>query len=249
MDTQHTMILKTFFIEKIIEASGIKTPRILELACGTARHVRPLLESHPEYSYVGIEPYHASYSKAEAAIGHLPNVTLHNTLAYGQIDDIEENSFDIVFSLSALEHIKNLPSFISLGTRYAKPNGLVVHRYDLGHALYPGSLKERIQVLMGNIVPRLLSEHTFVRYVSESEVRSLLIDSGCRVERSTYHQMPSHRALEKSAREYVELQNAIHEMHEWEMKYASAFAQIDESKRELLFPTIAIWGRKEQINN
>jgi SAM-dependent methyltransferase len=239
------MLLKTSFIEKIIQHSGLAHPRILELASGTARHIEPILKAHPEYTYVGVEPYLPSFEKAEAAIGDLPNATLYNQLAYGDVEGIEPESFDIVFSLSALEHIKNLEAFITLSARYAKTGGLVVHRYDLGHALYPGTLKERIQVLIGNTFPALLPENRFVRYVPQEEVETLLVRAGCTVERRTYHNMPNHRAFEKHAETDKVLKEAAEALVAWEYQYEDLFLHLPTLARERLFPAVAIWARKE----
>jgi SAM-dependent methyltransferase len=238
------MLLKTSFIERIVQRSGLENPRILELACGTARHIDPILKAHPEYTYVGVEPYPASFEKAKLAIGDLPNVTLVNQLAYGSVGGVSPESFDIVFSLSALEHIKNLEAFIALSAESAKKGALVVHRYDLGHALYPGTLKERLQVWVGNTLPKLLPENRFVRYVPQDEVEGLLTRAGCTVERVTYHNMPNHRGFEKYAENDEALKDAAKELGAWEYEHENLFARIPLSAREYLFPAVAIWARK-----
>ncbi len=239
------MLLKTSFIERIIQRSGLERPKILELACGTARHIDPILKAHPEYTYVGVEPYPASFEKAKSAIGDLPNVTLVNQLAYGSVGGVSPESFDIVFSLSALEHIKNLEAFITLSAQYAKKGSLVVHRYDLGHALYPGTMKERMQVWIGNTFPQLLPENRFVRYVPQAEVEGLLNRAGCTIERATYHNMPNHRGFEKCAEDDETLKDAAVALGAWECAHEDLFARIPLPAREYLFPAVAIWARKE----
>jgi hypothetical protein len=191
-----------------------------------------------------VEPYPPSFQKAESAIGNLPNVTLVNQLAYGSVGGVSPESFDIVFSLSALEHIKNLEAFITLSAGYAKKGGLVVHRYDLGHALYPGSLKERIQVWIGNTFPRLLPENRFVRYVPQEEVEGLIKRAECTVERATYHNMPNHRGFEKHAENDAMLKDAAAALSAWEYAHEDLFSRIPLPAREHLFPAVAIWARK-----
>jgi SAM-dependent methyltransferase len=238
------MLLKTHFIEQVIARAHIARPRILELGCGTARHISPLLRAHPEYTYVGVEPFLPSFAKAREAVASLPNVTLCNQLAYGAIPDIEDESCDIVFSLSALEHVKDLESFIRLSARYARKGALVVHRYDLGHALHPGSLKERVQVWIGNTFPALLPEHRFVRYVPQQEVESHIQKAGCRVEDVTYHDMPNHRAFAKCADTDESLSPATKALLEWEYTYGPVFSKVPTHVRERLFPAVAVWARK-----
>ena len=239
------MSSKTFFIEKIIEESAVPSPRVLELACGTAQYMREVLNTHPDISYVGVEPNPSSFAEARETIGNLPNVQIHNQLGYGTLRGIEPESFDIVFSMSALEHIKNLKAFIEMSGRYLKKGGLLVHRYDLGHALYPTSLKEKVHVFLGNAVPWMLPVRKFVRYVSEEEVTALCASVGCKPFKTTYHQMPNGKAFEKLAVQNESLGEASKELTEWEWRHEAVFAQIGLPAREKLFPAVAVWSRKK----
>jgi SAM-dependent methyltransferase len=239
------MITKTFFIERLIAESAERAPRILELACGTAVHTRDILKAHPEYSYVGLEPYMPSFTKASELLRDLPNVRLVHQLGYDTIPGIEPESFDIVFSLSALEHVKHLDSFIRLSAKYAKKGALVVHLYDLGHALYSRSYKERFQVFLGNRFPNVLSESKFVRYVPKDEVTTCMSENGIRVDKSTYHQMPCGKAFEHIASSgNTQVMAAYKELLEWEYTHATDFDTIPQGKRERMFLSTAVWGRK-----
>lgn len=237
---------KTFFLQKLIEESGLRAPRILELACGTARYMPFILKQYPEVSYVGLEPHKASFDKAVKNIGSLPQVTLYNRLGYGDLENTESESFDIVFSISALEHVKNLPAFISMSGKYVKRGGLLVHRYDLGHALYPTSLKERFHAFLGNTVPKILPVDKFVRYVPEHEVVALCSDVDCIPFKSTYHQMPNHKSLEKASVGNISLEKAMEELSAWEWKYENEFSRLSVHVREMLFPAVAVWARKKE---
>ena len=148
----------------------------------------------------------------------------------------------MVFSLSVLEHIKHLDRFLALGTKYTKAGGLVVHRYDLGHALHTHSIKEAIHVWMGNNIPAVLPERQFVRYVPEPEVRALYEAQGLTPLKTTYHQMPSHKAIEKHWKNLDT--TAVTELFAWEMKYQADILKIPVPAREKLFPAVAVWGEK-----
>lgn len=56
-------------------------------------------------------------------------------------NDLDESSFDIIYSISTLEHIQNLPGAFTEMKRLLKPGGIIVHHYhpffsvDGGHAL------------------------------------------------------------------------------------------------------------------
>ena len=240
--------LKEQFIAEVVgetikRVGPSHTPRILDLGCGTASYVLALREQFPNFEYVGVEPIPKSYEAAEKNLATVPNATLHFKLGYDEVPGEVEQSFDLVFSLSTLEHIKQLGRFIALSAKYAKTGGLVVHRYDLGHALHTHSLKERIHVFLGNTCPKLLPERQFVRYVPEAEVRELYHQAGVTPIKTTYHQMMSHKHLEKF---FTERQSDIvSDLFAFEMKHQADFQTIPLSDRERLLPAVAVWGEKK----
>ncbi len=235
---------KTYFIERLIEASGIETPRILEMSCGTARYMPYILDRYPRITYVGVEPFAPSFREAEKHIGSYPNVKLHKQLGYSEVTGAEKESFDIVFSLSALEHIKDLRAYMSRVASYVKKDGLMVHRYDLGHALYPVSLKERVHAFLGNHIPWILPEDKFVRYVSQEEVVKEFRNAGCEPYDFSYHQMPNHKALEKALTKGEISSDILEEIYMWEWKHRSTIAKIGVKEREALFPAVTVWSKK-----
>jgi hypothetical protein len=200
------------------------------------------MEHFPHFEYVGVEPIPTSFAAAEKNLANVPNAKVHFQLGYDTVPDEAEATFDLVFSLSALEHIKQLGRFIALSAKYTKVGGLVVHRYDLGHALHPHSFKERAHVWLGGTVPNLLPERQFVRYVGVPEVKSHFEQSNITPTDVTYHQMPSHKHFEK----FFKHSNttAVTDLFTWEMKYQSEFKNIPEVEREKLFPAVAVWGEK-----
>lgn len=229
--------------EAVRRAPAGHTPRIMDVGCGTASYVPSLMERFPNFEYVGVEPIADSFAEAEKNLANVPNAKAHFQLAYDSVPDESEGTFDLVFSLSVLEHVKNLDSFISLSAKYVKSGGLMVHRYDLGHALHPHSLKERLHVIMGNTIPQILPERQFVRYIGVPEVEEHYRNNGVTPIDTTYHQMPSHKKFEKFFKESDT--KAVDELFSWEMKHQTEFKKIPEKERELLLPAIAVWGEKK----
>lgn len=234
-----------FIVEVVREAVNRvegRSVRVLDLGCGTASYVPALLEQYPSVEYVGVEPIATSYAAAEKNLAGIENAKIHFKLGYDTVPDEIEASFDVVFSLSALEHIKQLGRFIALSAKYAKQGGLVVHRYDLGHALHPHSLKERLHVIMGNTIPVLLPERQFVRYLGVPEVERHYLTCGLTPLKTTYHQMPSHKAIEKHFTKSTS--HIVDDIFAWEMKYQDDILKIPVPAREKLFPAVAVWGVK-----
>ncbi len=170
--------LKELFIGWVIEEAVKRTPagrplRVLDVGCGTASYVPGLVEQFPNITYVGIEPIPKSFKKAQEYTKDIAGASVHFGLAYDALEAYEPGSFDLIISLSVLEHVKRLPKFIAFCDQYLASGGLMVHRYDLGHALYSHSWKEWLHVKMGNNIPGVLPEIQFVRYVPEKEVREV----------------------------------------------------------------------------
>lgn len=238
--------LKEHFITEVVRQAIKNAPtgqvvRVMDLGCGSASYAKKLLEQFPDVQYVGVEPIDASFKKAQQNLDGVQNVTLHNQLGYDSVPEATEASFDAVFSLSVLEHIKHLDRFIAMSAKYVKQGGLMVHRYDLGHALYSHSVKEWLHVKVGNNFPQILPERQFVRYVPQEEVRELFTKNGVTPTKTTYHQMPNHKSLEKSV---INGGDVVEELFTWEMKHQEVFKNLELSVQEKLFPAIAIWGKK-----
>jgi 2-polyprenyl-3-methyl-5-hydroxy-6-metoxy-1,4-benzoquinol methylase len=241
--------LKELFVAYVVgEASAraaVGRPlRVLDVGCGTAAYVPGLVAQFPDLVYVGIEPIEQSFAAAQIHTRDLPQATVHFGLAYDALEDYQPASFDLVMSLSVLEHVKQLPPFIAFCDRYLAAGGLMVHRYDLGHALAPHSWKEWLHVRLGNNVPWVLPETQFVRYVPEAEVRAVYEQHQITPCQTTYHQMPNHKLIEK----HVPADSiAVAGLFAWETAHQAEFAAITTPVREKLFPAIAVWGTKAQL--
>lgn len=240
--------LKEQFIVEVVQeavkrAAEGQPIRVLDLGCGTANYVTSLLERFPNIEYVGVEPIESSYNVALKNLSGITNAKVHFQLGYDSVPDEVEDSFDVVFSLSVLEHIKQLKRFLALSEKYTRSGGLVVHRYDLGHALHTHSLKEWIHVRLGNNVPWLLPERQFVRYLASTEVETLYKELAITPIKTTYHQMPNHKAFEKYFKQSDTV--AVDELFLWEMRHQNVIAKIPQKDREKLFPAIAVWGIKQ----
>lgn len=239
---------KTIFLEEFeagIQDGSIKS--ICDFGSGESKNFIPLLEKYPHLIYVGIEPSTFHAKRAQENLARFKNVFIYNASGYSCPLGEEERwgKFDLVISLSVLEHVKGIETFLAKSVEAAKPGGQVVHRYDLGHALYPSSLKERFQVFLGDHYRSLLPESKFVSGLRPSKVRLLLESFGAQVERETYHQMPSHKKFLKQIRARGgEGEEILREMVEWEAKASKLMEKWEEVERLKLFPAVTVWAKK-----
>lgn len=236
--------LKQCFVEELVAEFGTtRNLKILDLGCGQAKNFLSVLERFPNLHYVGVEPGKRDAGIAADSLRHHKNAKIYNQLAYAIPEG--EGDFDICLSLSVLEHVKQLELFLANSVKAVKSGGRIIHRYDLGHALTPSSVKESLQVFLGNNFPVLLPEHKFVSYVSQKRVCDCLIDSGAEIEKITYHQMPSHKKfLKYFTTETEEKLTLAKRLSAWESEVSKYLGDMDILTRESLFPAVTIWATK-----
>lgn len=236
---------KEFFLSTIEAAHDFDKDAlsILDLGSGQSRSFLTLLGRHPHTRYVGVEPSAVDAAVARELLSPFQNARIYTSLAYEPLRD--EAPFDIVLSLSVLEHVKQLERFIANSIAMTKTGGRVIHRYDLGHALRPSSLKERLQVFIGNTMPGLLPEHKFVRYVDPDDVVRMLEKHGAHVDAVTYHQMPDHKRFVK---DFVpassEAEALVTRLSAWEFDISPHLSSMPKATRESLFPAVCVWATK-----
>lgn len=237
-------MLKEWLIRKIIAKNGVvENLKILDLGSGRSKNLINILKENPNITYVGVEPskVDADYAKEELKL--FKNVKIINSLAY---DLSFDEKFDICFSLSALEHIKDLKKFLKTSLDHVKKGGLVVHMYDLGHALYPSCLKEKLQIFLGNNFPCILPENKYVSYVDERKVCDWLKELGANVFEVTYHQLPNGRSfIKKFKAENNEEREVVEKLLSWELDSSKHFKKLSTKDREKLFPSICVWAKKD----
>lgn len=151
---------------------------ILDLGSGTSNNFIELLKNYPQIEYTGVEPYTTAYEKAKVDTEQFgKRVTLYNQNAY-DVQELKGKEFDLVCSLSTLEHVKYLDTFLKFSAGKVKKGGLVIHLWDNAHQLTPSSLKERFQCWLSNHLKFLVPSLKFVRAVFVPEVRASLEAAG-----------------------------------------------------------------------
>ncbi len=215
--------------------------RILEMGCGTGSQLAGIVRAHPNSTYVGIEPSAEAAEQAREHMGVRDNVRIITGLAYETERDYR-NSFDVVVSMSVLEHVKDLKTFLELSVACAKPGARIIHLYDLGHALYPSGIKERIQVALCKypFTKRFIPEHKIAQYVALEAVADMLKKAGAIVDVVTYHNARTNVAHIKADLSMTE--DEILQVAEQEIVDANTIA--DPALREKMFPSICIWAHK-----
>ena len=216
--SKHSVLKK---IEDLIRQNP--TLRILDVGCGQARNFIPLIEKYPSMQYTGIEPIVSEYNIAKNSLSRFQNVQIINDLAY---ETNVESSFDIVVSLSVLEHVKHLDLFLAFAAKYTKPGGINIHLYDLGHALYPSSFQERLHVLACRlpVVSHCIPERMFTSYVNLESVKNLCTQNNMQIEDITYHNCRNHVTALKNMKNTVNEHDILNHICSIEQELSANFA-------------------------
>src|SRR5215217_6648563 len=151
---------KAILVERLLADFAGQPARVLDLGCGTAVAFSPALSRHPNIAYTGVEQDSSALARARERMGRFPNVELHE----GSGEAFRGQGFDLVVSLSVIEHVKHLDDFLAVSVHAARAGGRIVHRYDLGHAVTPATLGERLRVAVATRMPALVPRSRFTSH-------------------------------------------------------------------------------------
>lgn len=227
---------KVFVINEILKmAEQNPEMHILDLGCGHARNFLRVLEKYPQIHYVGIELDKNDAKIAADVLKNFPNAVVKNNPAYLQ-DNEKKEEYDLVVSLSVLEHVKDLRNFLLFSACSLKPGGEMIHLYDLGHSLHPSSLKEKMQIFLSNNFGAVLPENKYCGYVDSDFVASVLQQKGVVLDRVTYHNMSGHvTALKSFSHHEVDIMERVISL---EVDMAEKI--VNRKEREFLFPSVCL---------
>ncbi len=238
-----------FFVINEIEKMLVQKPDLViaDLGSGQSKNFVGLLKKHPQMRYVGFEPNKNEADQARAILASFPTASVEERLGYGTDEEEWRGKFDVVVSLSVLEHVKDLETFLQFSVDLLKSGGRVIHLYDLGHALYPSNIKERFHVALCNLskkysfIKKFIPETKFAGYVDVSYVKDILQKNGVGIEKVTQHNNPFLVALlKKSSSTTVDrILTLVCTLEEEIYKGIE-----DVSVLEKTLPSVCVWGRK-----
>jgi SAM-dependent methyltransferase len=230
---------KIAFLDALVQEFGGRPLRVLDLGAGTAKDWPPILRAHPSLVYTGVEPNPRSRQTARELLRGLPATVL---AGWGEAVNTP-GGFDLTLSLSVLEHVKYLDRFLRAGVEATRPGGTIVHRYDLGHALYPVSAYERWLVRMSRHVPWLVPASRFTSYVAPSRVAAMLGALGVRDIHVSYAQMYSLKQAMNQVSRIEGAEDLARRLIAVDAEVASAVRPIvsDEEMARLL-PSVTVRG-------
>jgi len=241
--TAPTLDFKIAFLNGLLSEFGDRPIRLLDMGCGTAKDWPIILRSRPRVTYVGVEPDSKSRAVANDLLRSFPAKVI---AGWGEATNAGEG-FDLTLSLSVLEHVKYLDPFLRASVAATRPGGTVVHRYDLGHSLYPVNISERTLVAASRRIPWMVPASRFTTHVEPSRVARTLNSLGLSKVDVSYAQMYS---LKQAMNRLSRMENG----HELANRVLTLDADVGKalravvSDREMafLFPSVIVRGVKDR---
>lgn len=152
-----------------------------------------ILQRYPNIHYTALELNHRSQQTAREALQDAPHVQFLGT--FGEhLSQEYRNHFDITLSLSVLEHVKHWRAFLSKRVQVTRPGGLIIHRYDLGHALH-SSLYERSKVFLCQHLPWTIPKSHFTFHPNQEALLRHLQTEHLTIQEIQYAQMPNLKVM------------------------------------------------------
>lgn len=237
---------KNAFLQSVFKEIEKDTVNVLDMGSGTSRDFVDILNKYPNIHYTAVEIDEISLEIAKQNLDGFDNVTFLNDFGEN-IKAKYENHFDITISLSVLEHVKYMNDFLETSVHVTKQGGQVIHRYDLGHSLYPSSLRERIKVSICKNYPFLIPSRNFTTHPDLKKVIEVLNKFGLTINDVQYSQIPGLKSIMNKINwqdsvNSKEIANKIVELDTTLLNYLQQ--NLPNNEMEKLFPTITLYGIK-----
>lgn len=156
------------------------------------------------------------------------------------------NEFDLTLSLSVLEHVKYLDPFLRASVAATRSGGTIVHRYDLGHSLYPASYYERVLVTLSRRAPWVVPATRFTTHVEPPRVTNTLSALGVIDLQVSYAQMYS---LKQAMNRLSRMEDGLtvsKRVLDLDAEVSSTLRPlISDSEMAHLFPSVTVRGVKK----
>jgi SAM-dependent methyltransferase len=235
---------KAAFLDELLAGLGDRDLQVLDLGSGTSKDFVEVLRHFPRVRYTGVEYREASLARARELLRSHPAVTLQS--GFGEaIQAGYEDHFDLTLSLSVLEHVKHLDSFLHSSVRVTRRGGWVVHRYDLGHALHSGPY-ERTKVFLCKNAGWAMPARHFTTHPDLRRVTRVLEAAGLEIRSVTHAQLPDLKQminrLDWTAEGSADLATAVIDVDRRLARHMET--RCEPAMMERLFPAITVAGVK-----
>ncbi len=175
---ERNSVIKTKLLIRIWERSKTGPVQLLDVGCGDAAWLVPLLENVENVVYHGVEPQKRLTQQAQA---NLPRFAGNIRVAGGE--DIKSEfgkRFDIVISRAALEHVYRRTAFLDQMCEAVAPGGSLLFTIGTNH--FKQDLRTDIRNVCSQILARVGLQRYYTSPVDDNVVLAALERNGLHLE-------------------------------------------------------------------
>jgi cyclopropane fatty-acyl-phospholipid synthase-like methyltransferase len=158
---------KQWILAELHEQLGAAPLRVLDLACGDASKWRVFLEQHSNVSVLGLNTDQSAIQKGNKLFAGESRIVLRTLDAQ---KTMQEQPFDVVVAMSAIEHIVDRTAFLKTAWDALKSGGTAYLNYDVGH-FRSRSIKERVMVPVSQLLAMIGVEGPYMKRVDDALFR------------------------------------------------------------------------------
>ncbi len=171
---------------------------VCDFACGSGSTWYELLKAYPSIQYLGSDTDVEAVERAKKIFADIPNARFE--IADGQRARTDLASYDVVTTLSSLEHVVRVDKFLDTIFSVLKPGGIAYLNYDNGH-FHSHDLKERLMVPVSQILAKFGIEGPYMKEVFDEDVVRLVKERGVEVLQVRRHLFGGMKGLMKGYRD------------------------------------------------
>jgi SAM-dependent methyltransferase len=202
---ERNSIVKTKMLIRIWQEAQAGPLRLLDVGCGDAEWLVPLLDSVESIAYHGIEPQGHLVDRARA---NLPRFASNIRVGLGEDIAAEfGQTFGLVISRAALEHVYYREAFLGQVCDAAAPGGSLLLTYGSNH--FKQGLRTDLRNLASKLVACVATKRYYTAPVDEAALVSALERSGLTLQERKYYSLDEVKAAHKLVADPAESRGAL----------------------------------------
>ncbi len=201
---------KQWILEQLSERFADSPAFILDLACGTGWIWESFLTAHQGVRVTGVDfdkraitegrKHYQGHARIDLRIGDAQR-------------PVEEEAYDAVIALSAIEHVVDRPAFLQTVFRALKRGGIAYLNYDAGH-FRSSNLRERLMVPVSQALAVIGIQGPYMKKVDDALFCAQAEHAGFRVLGLRKHNLAVLKGImrgapEETIRSWYELEEAL----------------------------------------
>jgi ubiquinone/menaquinone biosynthesis C-methylase UbiE len=211
------------YVGNVLASNSNSIIRVIDVGAGTGGNWDQLVQQHPNLELHLWEPYAQSFQILKKRFAN-SGVFVHQDITKVALE------FDVVVSLSVLEHVSDRASHFHVVHRLLKSNGIYICVVDDGHFRYFSrniismiAIKEQWRTLMSKLLGARYSIGRYQSKLTTEDLLKLIKGYEFELERIDYRNLPEMKSLIKEL-----------DTHEEKFRFAQIWLELEIEMNRLL---------------